>query len=356
MHLPTPLLSLRWLVTLAIASAGGFAANRIGAPLPWLLGGMLTMASINLSGVHLGRFAPALPAAGRVVCVPIIGVLIGSAFSPVLFQAALGWWRPMLAVVVFAPVVHFACYLVLRHLGRLDRATAFFGSMPGGLVEALDMGEKAGGEIRRLTVLHSSRIAVTITAVPLIFSLIRGEPVGSAAGEVLGRGVDMGFVDAILLAACAWAGYKGARRIGLPAAQLLGPLILSAAVHGIGLTDAAPPGWLVATAQLVIGTSLGVRLSGLDGPELRRMIGLGAICVAITLTIGVIFAVVVSGMGISRVSTMVLSLAPGGVVEMGLVALSLQASPIFITAMHMTRLFLTVLTSSAIWRVMAARG
>lgn len=347
---------MRWLATLAIAGAGGLLANRIGTPLPWLLGGMLTMAAINLSGLRLGRFGPAMPAAGRLICVPIIGVLIGSAFSPVLFQAALGWWRPMLAVVVFAPTVHLACYLVLLRVGRLDRATAFFGSMPGGLIEAVDMGERAGGDIRRLTILHSARIAVTITAVPLIFTLIRGEPVGSAAGESLGRGAQMGVLDAILLATCAWAGYKGARRIGMPAAQLLGPLILSAAVHGIGLTDAAPPGWLVAIAQLVIGTSLGVRLTGLDGPELRRMIGLAAICVAITLSVGTVLAAVLAAMGISRVATMVLSLAPGGVVEMGLVALSLQASPIFITVMHMTRLFLTILTASVTWRWLAPKG
>ena len=69
----------------------------------------------------------------------------------------------------------------------------------------------------------------------------------------------------LLLDAClAYASYGSlaARAIGMPAAFVMGPMILSAAVHLLGWSEARPPAFLIGLAQVVIGSAVGARFSG----------------------------------------------------------------------------------------------
>src|SRR3546814_3821816 len=76
------------------------------------------------------------------------------------------------------------------------------------------------------------------------------------------------------------------RRIGLPAAIITGPVILSTLVHALGWTDAVPPPWLISVAQLVIGVGLALRFGGMTRRLLTQGIGFGAASVALMLSIG----------------------------------------------------------------------
>ena len=206
-----------------------------------------------------------------------------------------------------------------------------------------------------VTVLQFARIALVVTAVPLLFSLAQGEAVGSAAGVTISGGGPLSLREASFLALIGAAGFFGARALRLPAGQILGPVVLSAVAHGAGLTDAAPPGWLVAVAQVVIGAGLGQRFSGVGGRMLARCFGLSALSVAAMLLLGAALGGVVQAIGTAPVEIMLLALAPGGVVEMGLIALSLSASPIFVTAHHMVRIIWTVAFALGAWRLLPAR-
>jgi hypothetical protein len=74
------------------------------------------------------------------------------------------------------------------------------------------------------------------------------------------------------------------------------------------------------------------------------------------LALGAGFAVALAAAGFERVATLMLALAPGGVVEMGLIAVSLGASPIFVTACHLVRIAATVAIGLAAWRRIGRRG
>ncbi len=65
---------------------------------------------------------------------------------------------------------------------------------------------------------------------------------------------------------------------------MLGPIVLSGAAHVAGLTQAVPPGWMIAAAQVVIGTSLGVRFAGM--PKGRILVALRLALMNAVLTIG----------------------------------------------------------------------
>jgi len=336
----------RWAATLAIGALGGATAQMLGAPLPWLLGPMAATAGAASAGLRPFGGPPVFPFALRMAFIPVVGVLIGAAMTPEVLRSAPGWIGPAALVLPFVAGSHALCYLIYRRLGGLDRATAYFAAMPGGLLESLELGGKAGADERALTTLQFARIAVVVTLLPLIVLLIEGRAVGSAAGVRI-EAAPMGPVDALVLIAAGVLGVWGARVLRLPAGQILGPVIASALAHVVGLTAAAPPAWLVSVAQLGIGVSLGQRVVGVPGAMLWRCLGLSLAGVAAMLGLGAALAALAMALLATPFAVMLIGLAPGGVVEMGLIALSLAADPIFVTFLHLVRIVATVWL--AIW-------
>lgn len=342
-------LGARWAATLLLGALGGFIALALGLPLPWMLGGLAAVGGAAATKLTLFGGPVAFPPQPRAVCIPLIGVLIGGAMTPGVLEAAAGWWPGLLAVIPFVALCHAGNYALFRRVGGLSRPTAYFSAMPGGLLEAMDLGERHGADLRALTVLQFGRIAVTVTVLPLAFWWVSGEQVGSAAGATIGKGAALGPVDVLLLAAAGVGGHWAARRVGLPAGQIMGPMLASGLVHAAGLTAASPPVWMVSVAQLVIGVTLGLRFVGVSGAELRRCFALSALSVAYMLALGAALGLWLQSIGFAPLGVMLVALAPGGVVEMGLIALSLQASPIFVTAHHLVRIIATVWVGVWVW-------
>ena len=349
MTLPSHRLLARWAATLALAAIGGALAARIGAPLPWMLGALAATGLAAAAGLRPLGEPIAFPQRLRIAFIPVIGVLIGGAATPGLLAAAPGWWPAIVATLAFVGLAHGGNFLLLRRAG-LDKPTAFFAGMPGGLIESIELGEKAGAEPRTLTLLQFARIAITVSTVPLVFSLIEGRAVGSAAGESIATAAPLSAWDAAVLVACGVVGLFGARALKAPAAQITGPIVVSALAHLSGLTEASPPQWLASVAQVVIGASLGVRFAGADRALLRRCLALSALSVGFMLGLAGLFALALDAIGVAPPAASVLALSPGGVVEMGLVALSLQASPIYVTLMHIVRILATVWFAVWLWR------
>lgn len=335
LHPPTVML------TLALGAAGGLAARALHLPLPLLLGSMLAVAGGAILGWRpLGQ--PLQMAMGlRKLFVPIIGVSIGASFTPDLIRAVPGWWPALLALVAFIPLAHQVAYRIAR-LAIADRAAAWYGTAPGGFIEAIEMGEAAGADVRLLTMLQFLRLALTILLVPLLFTWMTGHAVGSGAGVSLGSPAPLDGSDAAVLIAAGVMGAALGLRSGLPAGLILGPVLASGAVHLAGWVEGAPPRALIGVTQVVVGVTLGVRFVGLNRAQLAR-----ALAVSMAIVSALLALAGGAAWGLSRVmdqpvAALFLAFAPGGLAEMSLIALSLHVSAIFVTAHHILRIFLAV--------------
>lgn len=348
---------LVWSVALAIGSVGGAVCVWIGTPLPWLLGGMVAVALAMGAGIRVAGRALSFPEGPRSAFIAVIGIAIGGTAEPDMWAQVADWWRSLVAVGVFVALAHGINYQLFRRIAGYDPPTAYYCANPGGLIESLQLGEEAGGNVALLTVQHFSRIALTVTIVPLVYWAMRGEAVGSAAGVVIGHATaPMGVQDVALLVACAVLGGWGGRRIGLPAAIITGPVILSALVHAVGWTEAVPPSWLISVAQLVIGVGLALRFGGMTRRLLVQGVGFGALSVVLMLSIGAGMAWGLSLTGEHPFQVLLMCYAPGGVVEMGLIALSLNVSPVMVTLHHIVRIGFTVIAVPLIGRHIVLRA
>lgn len=334
--------------TFAIGAIGAAIAILLGLPLPFLLGSLLSVGGVAVAGVRVMGRVPDMPQKLRTGFVPVVGVAIGGTFTPDLLAGAGRWWPTLLGLMAFIPMAHWMGYQVYRRLGALSPQTAFYAAVPGGLIEAITMGEEAGADPQMLTMLQFLRLILSIVLVPLTFMVLTGAAVGSAAGvQITGADVPLGLVDIALLAFAGVAGVWLGQRLRLPGALITGPILISGAFHLAGLTHAVPPGWLIALTQLVVGVSLGVRFAGMPRGTFSKALGLSVLNVGLTLGLGFLFALALHGAVGEKTGTVFLAFAPGGVAEMSLVALSLQVSVVYVTAHHVLRILLAVVVARA---------
>ena len=346
--------ALTTLALLALALVWGLGAQALGAPLPFMLGPLIGAALIATVLPHRLPAGYRFPTWLRLVFIAIIGLMIGAQVTPALFAQAQGYALTLGAVTLFVGLAHAAGYAIYRRFGGYDATTAFYASAPGGLYESIEMGEAAGADVTRLMMQQFLRIIVVVTALPLGLSLWLGAPVGSAGGLTLARG-DVPWSDLPLVALAGLGGLALGRVLRLPAGQMTGPMALAAILSLTGWLSVDLPQWLVNLAQMVLGTALGMRFTGLSRGLMLRGAGLALLALGAMLAIGVALAAALHAANGEAVDVLVISLAPGGVTEMALIALSLQANPAFVTLHHIYRIVLTVLVIGAVARLRPAR-
>lgn len=338
-----------WPQALALTAGGlgGWAAEAAGVPLGWLIGAMLANVALALSGAPVAT-DPRL----RRVMIAVLGVMLGSAFSPEILQQLQQWALSLVVLVVYTLVVAVAGMLWCLRVARLDSATAYFSGVPGGLSEMLILGPLYGADPRVLSLTHGTRVILLVTAIPALLAAA-GFVFAGTEGAAAAATPAIGPLDALLLLAALLLGPWLAARLRVPAAPLFGALVLSAAVHLAGWTEVKPPEWAIAAAQVVIGASAGAYFLGATLRLVVRSLLFSLGLTSMMLAVAALFALfIVLAAGVPFAAAF-LALVPGGLAEMSLVALALGVEPAYVSAHHLVRIFLVmalVPPAFALWR------
>ncbi len=295
------------------------------------------------------------PAQLRIVVIPVIGVMLGSAITPALFAHAGQWVATLVLMPVFLATAGFASISFYRRVGGYDATTAYFAAMPGGLNDMMILGGEAGGDERRIALAHSSRILLVVLFVGFFYGYVLDIRAGAGTRAVVAMS-DFGPVEAAILLACAVAGVPLARWLRLPAAPMLGPMILSGAVHLAGVVSLPPPSILVIIAQIVLGTIIGCRFVGVSLTEVGRNLALGAVSSFLMLIVATGFAAVVARLGGIDVAQVFLAYSPGGLTEMSLLAIAMGQEPAYVSLSHLARIMLVIFGAPIAARLLGITG
>jgi hypothetical protein len=322
------------LATLAFGAAGGWLFFKLTMPLPWMIGAMVVTTVAALSGAPLKG-----PGGIRPLMITILGIMLGSSFTPNALQHVDQWIASIVTLLVFIVVVTAAITMFLVKIGKFDPVSAFFSASPGGFTTMLLLGGEMGGDERKISLVHAVRILLTVLIIAFWFRFVEGYRPGSIAA--LGSVADIAGRDFLILALCA-VGFPIARRLKVPAPALIGPMILSAAIHMTGVTAAKPPSELVNLAQIVIGTNVGCRFVGVP---VRHVVGTLYISVAVTLFM--LLLAVIFAFGLGRITglgfePLWLAFSPGGLAEMTLISLAMGIDTAFVSTHHLVRMIFMV--------------
>lgn len=339
-----PRIVLRFAAAIAIGAAGGALFAAIGAPLPWVLGSMAACALASIV-----RLPVAAGAATRRPMAAVIGVVLGSSFHPGLPGLMREWWLPLVLLPVFLAVAGLLCVIWFRRVARLDPATAYFAGMPGGIAEMVLMGGERGADERTIGLIQAARIFLVVFILPFIIRHLHAPGIAPSITVTSASP----WPDLSLLV---WGGGSMAaglllgRLLRLPAWHLMGPLAVSAVLHATGVTDFRVPVWLLAAAQVGLGTTIGCRFGGLTLRAFVRLLALAAGSTLILLAATFGFALAIGRATGLDVALIALAYSPGGVAEMSMVAISLALEPGVVVAHHLTRVILVLVVAPLAFR------
>lgn len=332
---------IRFLPIFLFGFIGGLGAYFIGLPMPFMLGGIFATACFVLWYERDGKQLPKLSRWVRLVFMSIIGAMIGSRFSPELLNLLPQFWISGLALIPFILLAHGGSYAIMRKLGGYNKLDAYFAALPGGIIDSAALAEEAGADLRVVTAQHFIRIIFVVSTVPLLFLFIKGDAVGSMAGQSMAT-IDYDFIDIALILTIALIGLFLGHLTKLPVSHMIGPLLIALALSVGGVVEIDIPPWLGHAAQYMVGTALGAQFSGVSRKLLARGFGMGMLAGGYMLFLAATFAMVLVQFVPADFGAMFISFAAGGLAEMSLIALSLNFNPVVVALHHLARILLTV--------------
>jgi len=343
----------RGAATLALAAAAGALCSVLHTPIPWMLGPLLLTAALRVSGVTIEA-----PKGGRQIGQWIIGTSLGLYFTPAVVHEVAGLWALLAAGAAFAIGVGYAMGLALARLAGIDRTTAFFASVPGGAAEMAVLGQRFGARIDRVAAAQSLRIVLVVVIVPALFALI---DVHGADPYVPGatRFELSGFV---LLMLATLAGSAVATALRLPNPFVLGSLAVAIPLTANHLDWSAVPTVLSNAGQCLLGCALGARFQPDFVHAAHRFVGAVVATVLLSIVVSAAFGVALAWVAGLHPATLVLGMAPGGIAEMCITAKVLRLGVPLVTAFHVTRVVVLLLTTVPLyararhWRARANRS
>ena len=324
----------RMALALGLGAGGGALFFALHVPLPWLLGALTACVAGALLNLPIR-----MPEKMRPPMSVIIGVMLGSTFTPQMLAGALGWLPSLVGLAFFLAAAGAVTITYFRFVAGYDMRTAYFCGMPGGLVEMVLLGESAGADTRKVALVHAARVMLVIFAVPFIVQVMTGANLARPAADAA-TFADLTPMAGLWFFITAALGLVVARFAPLPAPYMLGPMIVSLIVHLAGWTTFKPPIELVIFAQIVLGCAIGCRFIGIGAAELLRMILISIGATVVMLSVTVVFAWGMGALfGLNPVQVL-LAYSPGGLMEMGLVALALNIEVAFVIVHHLVRVMM----------------
>ncbi len=333
-------------VTLLAALAGAFLFRQLDLPLPWLLGPLLAVGSLRLTGASLHS-----PMFVRNAGQWIIGTALGLYFTPpVMATMATRWWAIVLGLC-FAWVLSLLFSHLLRRAAGLDPATAFFAATVGGASEMAVQGERHGARVDIVVAVHSMRVLIVVVTLPFAYRWL--DLHGTDASLMSRADVDHGGL--LVLLPVTLVATAIARRLAWPNVWMIGPLLATIALTGSGHAPTALPELILRTGQVFIGMSLGNRFEPDLLRTLRRILPIVVTAVFAMILVSAGFALLLARLAGIPLATMVLATSPGGIAEMSLTAKLLQLGVPTVTVFHVTRLAFILLTVGPMWRFVSTR-
>jgi len=328
---------MKIVLTLLIGAGGAMAYAQTPLPLPWFLGSMLACLAAIAVRVPV-KGSPFLTLIMRIV----LGLAIGSAFSPEMVDRAGSMVISLAFVFPYVIFLGAFGYPYFRLFRGYDRITSFLAAVPGGFQTMVVIGEDSGADLRRLSIIHSTRIMVIVLLVPLWIrfsgpaDLNRIIPASATLSA-------MNLKEALILIVCGMLGYWSAVRLGISGAAIIGPMLANGAVHLFGLAEARVPVELVNISQLVIGIHISCQFAGVTLRELSSTVAIAfGYSVLLMLGAAAFTVLVVWTTGIDQ-NAVALAYAPGGQPEMNLIALVLNFDPAYVALHHLLRVMVIVI-------------
>jgi len=312
----------------AVGIPAGYLCHRLRTPIPWMIGPMIAVATLNLMGVRM-HSPPYARHMGQVV----LGSAVSLYFTPPVVAALAANLPAIIAATFSAFLVGGLGALTLSRASGVEGKSTFFASIPGGAMAMAVLAERYGAQISPVAIAHSLRVSIIVIIIPFALTY-GGFPLVAAAYRpnvplsfvVLAVWLPLGFILGLI-----------SERLRLHNGCLLAPIFFGAALTMSGVQLSAVPRWMTDFAQLMFGLVLGARYERAFFMRYKLFVPFALLNSFFILFASVVVATALAWHFDLPIATMVIATAPGGLAEMTITAQALQISVPLVVAFHIFR-------------------
>ncbi|WP_168582996.1 AbrB family transcriptional regulator [Gephyromycinifex aptenodytis] len=338
-----------WAFVAAAAGISTALLSALGGPSPVLFGCLFGALVVVVAGLA----APSLPAPLATLAQALLGASTGAIIDPATLAGLVAHAAPVAAAVVATIVVSILIGQVLRLHRAVTAATATFAFIAGGASGITAVATELGADDRVVAVVQYLRVLIIIVGMPVVAAVAFGAPLIGEGSEH--ESVSSAAASAILTA-LSWQGLLFtavsvgvglllARLVRFPAANLLGPLLVSAVLAvngGFGVLTAQVPRLFEVIAFALIGLMVGLRFTRASLVSIARLLPSALALILLLIAISAGFGMLLARwIGVSAIDGY-LATTPGGLYAVLVTAGIAGADVTFVLGVQVVRLLLVL--------------
>ncbi|MGZ8176946.1 AbrB family transcriptional regulator [Williamsia sp. SKLECPSW1] len=352
---------IRWGVLVAVTAVATLGLDQLSVPSAALFAGLVVAAVLALLGwAPTGRPGPGpdaparppMPRAWGVAGQGVLGVYIGTMVQPDVLGGLARSWLPVVVIALGTLVLSVGGGVLLGLHRRVDPLTGSLALVAGGASGLVALTRELGGDDRVVAVVQYVRVGLVTVTMPIVATLVYGAHTGGSSSPDSGAGLTDQAWGLLLLAAGIGIGLTVGRAIRLPAAGLLGPLIVTVVAELTGLAGSAVvPSMLVVAAYAVIGWQAGLGFTMASMRAIGRILPLAVVLIVVIGVGSAGLGVVLSAWTGESMFDSYLATTPGGIYAVLAAAAASGSNITFVLAAQIIRVLMMLFVAP-----FAARG
>lgn len=316
---------------------GGIIFYFLHLPLPWILGSLMAMIAYKFTFSQKVIYSTFL----KNISYVILGIEIGNTFTDHTFQLISPYVVPYLLFSVMLIAISLLFGFLISKIIRLDAATGMLGAVPGGLSAMIALSDSIKSNTVYVTIFHTVRLLAVLFIVPFaaVHFFAHGET-GQRASLAI-QTDDPLFWTVFAYPLFFYLAYHLRNRV--PANYILIPMLSTAFLNIAHLPAYPLPDVFSIGAQVMLGVYLGQSVSVKELIKSGRYVLIFCFLSMVVIGLSFIFGYLFHLMTSLDMATSMLSIAPGGLVEMALTAQTAGGDPSVVGSLQTIRVLMIVL-------------
>jgi uncharacterized protein len=335
-----------WGLIVAAAIVAAFFMQSVSMPAAWMIGPLLAGIAFACAGV-----ARRVPRNVFIGAQAVIGCLFAQTFTPSVVRSLAGNFPTMIAIVFLMVGVTVFCGWALSRISSLDPMTAAFGSTPGNAAAMIAMSADFGADPRVVAFMQYVRVIFVVMTASLVTRFVFHDTVHGNLLQTSAPATALGSAESYAVTfAVAVTGVLVARRIRLPSPNVIGPMILGATLSAFNVVHLALPLWILDTAYLAIGLSIGLLFTVAALKYVCSILPQLVTSTTLLITLCAFLAFVWSKFGHVDPFTAYLATSPGGLDSVAIIAVTGGGNVPIVLSSQVLRLFVVALACPSLAR------
>jgi len=338
-----------FVLAMLIGGYGGALFSILNLPLPWILGSMIFSILTSTIGISI-NINDKIAFLSRV----ILALTLGSQFKLNTIINIYVWMNSIIGLILCTVISTIVCYLYLHRIAKYSSASAFYSATPGGSIHMIQMGIEEGGDERVISLTHAIRLTLVVLIIPFIFQFFNDRDYEFTNPKSIET--SLRFVDFIIMFLSGGLGVIIAKLFKIPAGEFTAPLFIFAAFSIFGVANSGPPDEISDFCQVIIGIGYGSRFKNVEGKFLFNVAKNAFITTIAQIYITLIFCIYFSPNSEFDLKNLIIAYAPGGQIEMGVLALSLGGDIYFNSVHHIVRTTGSLVIGPLVYKYLLSKG